>query len=197
VSKFDPAMSWRKKPHGHGHQGSQIVRTASLYPFLANRQRTMSEHTSRPPSSDQGFNGRKEAITYIRASTSQQGHRPRSCAPVGRASREGARAHLYAHSSGPFGRQDLRDVPCNPRLRVARKSGVDVVKAEADKGRGQPASDHPRGLEGWRTHTERNRRGTHWQQEATQTIPIVFLIEFADTALIRDTMSGASSSRTP
>src|SRR5215471_13868202 len=40
VSKFDPAMSWRKKPHGHGHQGSQIVRTASLYPFLANRDKS-------------------------------------------------------------------------------------------------------------------------------------------------------------
>src|SRR5215469_13613184 len=40
VSKFDPAMSWRKKPHGHGHQGSQIVRTASLYPFLANRHKS-------------------------------------------------------------------------------------------------------------------------------------------------------------
>src|SRR6516164_1258575 len=39
VSKFDPAMSWRKKPHGRGHQGSQIVRTASLYPFLANRHK--------------------------------------------------------------------------------------------------------------------------------------------------------------
>jgi hypothetical protein len=35
VSKFDPAMSWGKSRAGRGHQGSQIARTSSLYPFLA------------------------------------------------------------------------------------------------------------------------------------------------------------------
>jgi hypothetical protein len=34
VSKFDPAMSWGKSRAGRGHQGSQIARTSSLYPFF-------------------------------------------------------------------------------------------------------------------------------------------------------------------
>jgi hypothetical protein len=33
VSKFEPAMSWGKSPTGRGHQGSQIARMSSLYPF--------------------------------------------------------------------------------------------------------------------------------------------------------------------
>ncbi len=31
-------MSWRKSRAGRGHQGSQIARTSSLYPFLAKKQ---------------------------------------------------------------------------------------------------------------------------------------------------------------
>jgi hypothetical protein len=31
-------MSWRKSRAGRGHQGSQIARTSSLYPFLEKKQ---------------------------------------------------------------------------------------------------------------------------------------------------------------
>jgi len=45
VSKFDPAMSWRKSRAGRGHQGSQIARTPSLYPFWTKTDtRKMQEH---------------------------------------------------------------------------------------------------------------------------------------------------------
>jgi len=44
---------------------------------------------------------------------------------------------------------------------MARKSAMDAVKSEADT---YAAADHPRGAEGGLTHTETNRRGTHWRQ---------------------------------
>jgi DNA invertase Pin-like site-specific DNA recombinase len=85
----------------------------------------------------------------------------------------------------------------NPRLRVVRKSAVDAVKSEAYRYAANVFRSPARARRLAHAHREKSPRYSLAAKEATQTIPIVFLIEFADTALIRDMMSGASSSRTP
>ena len=81
---------------------------------------------------------------------------------------------------------------------MARKNAMDAVKSEADRYAANvlPIIREARKA-GARTLREIAEVLTGAAKEATQAIPIGFLIKFADTALIRDTMSGASSSRTP
>jgi len=104
VSKFDPAMSWGKSPTGRGHQGSQIARTSSLYPFGKSRHKNnvrTYEPTAQCGSGVQWPKGSHYVHPVFRRLS--RAIDPLRSAPIRCVGGEGARAHLHTHPSGPFG----------------------------------------------------------------------------------------------
>jgi hypothetical protein len=109
VSTFDPAVSWEgKAPRARPSRQPDNSNVVTLSAFGKMDIRTISEHTSRPPGADQGSMAQRQP-SRTSGSTSQQGRRPRSSAPVRGVGREGMRAH--AHPSGPLGCEGARGDP--------------------------------------------------------------------------------------